>query len=73
MFLILFIIKLFVTTFYKNKSICLKTSDRIKSIFNSLILQIMILICIMIDHALKKYKNDAHIIKKFENEFIINE
>ena len=73
MLLISIIIKLFAMTFYKSKKTCLKTSDRIKNMFNFLISQIIILICIMIYHVLKKYKNDVHIIKKFENKFIIDE
>ena len=73
MFLILIIIKSFATTFYKNKQTYLKISNRIKNIFNSFISQIIILIWFMIYHVLKKYKNDAHIIKKFENKFIIDE
>ena len=73
MFSILIIVKSFATTFYKNKRTCLKTSDRIKNMFNSLISQMIILVCAIIYHVLKKYKNDAHIIKKFENEFIIDE
>ena len=73
MFLTSVIVKLFAITFYKNKQTCLETSDRIKNMFNSLILQMIILVCIMIYHVLKKYKNNAHIIKKFESEFIIDE
>ena len=73
MFLTSIIVKSFATTFYKNKRTCLKTSDRMKNMFNSLISQMIILVCIIIYHALKKYKNDAHIIEKFENEFIIDE
>ena len=72
MFLISIIVKSFVTTFYKSKRICLKISKQIKNMFNSLISQMIILICIMIHHVLKKYKKDAHMIKKFENDFIIN-
>ena len=72
MFLISIIIKSFVTTFYKNRRTCLKTSDRIKNMFNSFISQMIIFVCIMIYHVLKKYKNDTHIIKKFENKSIID-
>ena len=72
MFLISVIVKLFAMTFYKSKRTCLKISDRIKNMFNLLILQIIILVYIIIYHVLKKYKNNAHIIKKFENEFIID-
>ena len=71
--LILIIVKLFATIFYKNTQTCLKILDRIKSMFNSLISQIIIFVCIIIYHVLKKYKNDAYIIKKFENKFIMNE
>ena len=72
-FLISVIVKSFVTIFYKNKQTYFKISNRIKSIFNFLILQMIILICIVIHHVLKEYKNNVHIIKKFKNEFIINE
>ena len=41
--------------------------------FNSLISQMIILVYIIIYHVLKKYKNDAYIIKPFKNEFIIDE
>ena len=60
-------------TFYKSKQTCFKISDRIKNIFNSFTSQMIILIYIIIYYILKKYKHDAHIIKKFENEFIIDE
>ena len=73
MFLTSIIVKSFMTTFYKSKRICLKISKRIKDMFNSFILQIIIFVCIMIHHVLKKYKEDAHMIKKFENNFVINE
>ena len=73
MLLISIIIKAFAITFYKNRQTCLETSDRIKDIFNLLISQMIILVCTMIYHALKECKNNAHIIKKFENEFIIDE
>ena len=73
MFLISVIVKSFATTFYKSKQIYLKISDRIKDMFNSFISQMIIFVCIRIYHVLKKYKNDAHIIKKFESKFIIDE
>ena len=72
MFLIPIVVKSFAITFYKSKQTCLKISDRIKNIFHSFILQMIIFICIMIYYVLKKYKNDAHIIKKFKSEFIID-
>ena len=72
-FLISVIVKLFMTIFCKSKRIYSKISDRIKNMFNSFILQTIIFINIIIYHVLKKYKNGAYIIKKFENEFIINE
>ena len=73
MFLISIIVKSFAMTFYKNKRIYLKISDRIKNMFNLSISQMIIFICIIIYHVLKKYKNDAYINKKFKNEFIIDE
>ena len=72
MFLTSIIVKFFVTTFYKNKRMYLKILKRIKNMFNFFISQIIIFVCIMIHHVLKKYKKDAHMIKKFENNFIIN-
>ena len=72
MFLILVIVKSFMTTFYKNKRTCLKISKQIKNMFNSFISQMIILVCIIIHHVLKKYKENAHMIKKFENNFVIN-
>ena len=73
MFLTSIIVKSFATIFYKSKQIYLKILYRIKDMLNSLISQMIILIYIMIYHVLKKYKNDAHIIKKSKNKFIINE
>ena len=73
MFLISVIIKSFAIIFYRNKQTCLKISDRIKNICNSLISQMIIFVYIIIYHVLKKYKNNAYIIKKFESKFIINE
>ena len=73
MFLTSIIIKSFTTIFYKNKQTYLKISDWIKNMFNSFILQMIIFIYTMIYHILKEYKNDAQIIKKFKNKFIIDE
>ena len=73
MFLTSVIVKSFTIIFYKNKRTYLKTSDQTKSMFNFLTSQIIILVYIIIYRVLKKYKNNAHITKKFENEFIINE
>ena len=72
MFLTSIIVKSFIMTFYKNRQICLKISKQIKNMFNSLISQIIIFVYIMIHYVLKKYKENAHIIKKFEINFVIN-
>ena len=59
MFLISIVVKSFAATFYKSKQTYLKISDRIKNMFNSFILQMIILVC----HVLKNIKMIRTLLK----------